>query len=81
MSQKTTFIIKDETIIQVKEAVKAGFSKSMSSFVEIALNNELEKIKKDGIRKRSLKQAPIHYFYQISGKFRKILNIQILSKL
>ena len=57
MSQKTTFIIKDETINQVKEAVKAGFSKSMSSFVEIALNNELEKIKKESIRKEILKAS------------------------
>jgi len=42
VSPKTTFIIKDETIFQVKEAVKSGFAKSMSSFVENALNNELE---------------------------------------
>ncbi len=57
MSPKTTFIIKDETIFQVKEAVKSGFAKSMSSFVENALNNELEKIKKANIRKEILKAS------------------------
>ena len=57
MSPKATFIIKDETIFQVKEAVKSGFSKSMSSFVQNALNSELEKIKKDNIRKEILKAS------------------------
>ena len=33
MSPKTTFIIKDEIITQVKEAVKTGYSKSVSSLL------------------------------------------------
>ena len=57
MSTKTTFIIRDDIIMQVKEAVKSGFSKSMSSFVEQALNSELEKIKKENIKKEILKAS------------------------
>ena len=51
MSPKTTFIIKEEIMMQVKEAVKAGQYKSMTSFVESALNKEVEKFKKEKIKK------------------------------
>ena len=47
MSQKTTFVIKDEIITQVKEAVKEGRYKSMADFVENAIKNKLEDIKKE----------------------------------
>ena len=56
MSPKTTFIIKEEIIMQIKEAVKAGQYNSMTSFVENALKNEIEKLKKEKIRKE-LKEA------------------------
>jgi len=51
MGSKTTFVIKDEIIMQVKEAVKYGYYKSLTSFVENALKNELNTIKKAEIRK------------------------------
>jgi Arc/MetJ-type ribon-helix-helix transcriptional regulator len=51
MSLKTTFIIKEEIIMQVKEAVKTGQYNSMTSFVESALKNEIEKLKKEKIKK------------------------------
>lgn len=51
MSPKTTFIIKEEIIMQVKEAVKTGQYNSMTSFVESALKSEIEKLKKEKIKK------------------------------
>lgn len=51
MGSKTTFIIKDEIIMQVKDAVKQGYYKSLTSFVENALKNELDTLKKAGIKK------------------------------
>lgn len=57
MSPKTTFVIKDEIIMQVKEAVKEGYYKSMTSFVENALKNKLEDLKKEKIRKEILKAS------------------------
>ena len=44
MRQKTTSVIKDEIIMQVKEAVKEGRYKSMADFVENAIKNKLEDI-------------------------------------
>jgi Arc/MetJ-type ribon-helix-helix transcriptional regulator len=55
MSQKTTFVIKDEIIMAVKEAVKEGYYKSMTDFVENAIKNKLEDIKKEKIREEILK--------------------------
>lgn len=51
MGSKTTFVIKDEIIMQVKEAVRNGYYKSFTSFVENALKNELNVLKKAEIRK------------------------------
>jgi len=51
MGSKTTFVIKDEIIMQVKEAVKYGYYKSLTSFVENALKNELKALKKAEIKK------------------------------
>lgn len=51
MGLKTTFVIKDEIIMQVKEAVKHGYYKSFTSFVENALKNELSTLKKAEIRR------------------------------
>jgi Arc/MetJ-type ribon-helix-helix transcriptional regulator len=51
MGSKTTFVIKDEIMMQVKEAVKYGYYKSFTSFVENALKNELNALKKAEIRK------------------------------
>ncbi len=57
MSSKTTFVIKDEIIMQVKEAVKEGYYKSMTSFVEDALKSKLDNLKKEKIRKEILKAS------------------------
>jgi len=55
MSQKTTFVIKDEIIMAVKEAVKEGYYKSMTDFVENAIKNKPVDIKKEKIREEILK--------------------------
>jgi len=52
MSPKTTFIIKEEIISQVREAVKTGTYNSMTSFVENALKKEIENLKKEKIKKQ-----------------------------
>jgi Arc/MetJ-type ribon-helix-helix transcriptional regulator len=57
VSPKTTFVIKDEIIMQVKEAVKTGYCKSMSSFVENALKKEIEDLKKEKIKKEIIEAS------------------------
>ena len=57
MGSKTTFVIKDEIIMQVKEAVKYGYYKSLTSFVENALKNELRTLKKAKIRKEIIEAS------------------------
>lgn len=57
MGSKTTFVIKDELIMQVKEAVKYGYYKSLTSFVENALKNELRALKKAKIRKEIIEAS------------------------
>ena len=57
MGLKTTFVIKDELIMQVKEAVKYGYYKSLTSFVENALKNELGALKKAKIRKEIIEAS------------------------
>ena len=57
MGSKTTFVIKDELIIQVREAVKYGYYKSLTSFVENALKNELRALKKAKIRKEIIEAS------------------------
>lgn len=74
MSSKTTFVIKDEIIMRVKEAVKEGYYKSMTSFVENALRNKLEDLKKEKIRKEIIKACKDPLFLadiaEIEGDFR-----------
>jgi Arc/MetJ-type ribon-helix-helix transcriptional regulator len=57
MGSKTTFVIKDELIMQVREAVKYGYYKSLTSFVENALKNELRALKKAKIRKEIIEAS------------------------
>ena len=57
MGSKTTFVIKDEIIMQVKEAVKYGYYKSLTSFVENALKNELRALKNAKIRKEIIEAS------------------------
>ncbi|PIU28603.1 MAG: hypothetical protein COT09_04430 [Candidatus Hydromicrobium americanum] len=57
MDQKTTFVIKKEIVMQVKEAVKEGYYKSMTDFVENAIKNKLEEIKREKIREEIIKAS------------------------
>ena len=57
MGSKTTFVIKDEIIVQVKEAVKEGYCKSMTSFIEDALKSKLDNLKKEKVRKEILEAS------------------------
>jgi Arc/MetJ-type ribon-helix-helix transcriptional regulator len=57
MNKKTTFVIKDDTVMQVKEVVKEGYFKSMTDFVESAIKNKLEEIKKEKIKEEIMKAS------------------------
>ncbi len=57
MDFKTTFVIKEEIIMKVKEAVKGGSYKSMTSFMENAIKNELELLKREKIKKEILQAS------------------------
>ena len=56
MKKKTTFILDDGIIGQAKEIVEKGTFKSMIAFVETAIKDELERIKKERI-KAAIKDA------------------------
>ncbi len=56
MKKKTTFILDDGIIGQAKEIVEKGTFKSMNAFVETAIKDELERIKKERI-KAAIKDA------------------------
>jgi len=51
MSKKATFVLNTELIEQAKEIVEEGTFKSMNAFVERAIKDEIEKIKKEQIKK------------------------------
>ncbi|MCL5771807.1 MAG: hypothetical protein M1479_06000 [Actinobacteria bacterium] len=57
MGIKTTFIIKDEIINQIKEIVKDGYCKSMTSFVENAQKKKIKNLKKEKIKKEILEAS------------------------
>jgi len=57
MGSKTTFVIKDEIIMQVKEAVREGYCKSITSFVEDALKSKLETLRKEKVLKEIIKAS------------------------
>ncbi len=50
MGKKATFILDEELMKEVKSAVNKGLYKSMNAFVETAIKDELEKIKKEQIK-------------------------------
>ncbi len=50
MKKKTTFILDERIIGQAKEIVEEGTFKSMNAFVETAIKDELERIKKERIK-------------------------------
>ena len=56
MKKKMTFILDEGIIEQAKEIVEKGTVKSMNAFVETAIKDEIERIKKERI-KAAIKDA------------------------
>jgi len=50
MSQKVTYQLDEETVRQVKAAVASGSARTMSEFVEVALRERLEEMRREAIR-------------------------------
>ncbi len=50
MGKKATFVLDEELVEEAKEVVKKGLFKSMSSFVEASIKDELERIRKKQIK-------------------------------
>ncbi len=50
MGKKATFVLDERIMEQAKEVVEKGLFKSMNAFVETALKDEIERIKKEQIR-------------------------------
>lgn len=61
MGKKATFVLDERLMAEAKEIVGKGFFKSMNVFVETAVKNEIEKIKKEQIRTaiRAAAQDPL----------------------
>lgn len=61
MGKKATFVLDERVMAEAKEIVGKGFFKSMNVFVETAVKNEIEKIKKEQIRTaiRAAAQDPL----------------------
>ncbi len=57
MGVKATFVLDDLVLQQAKECVKENRLKSLSAFVEKAIRDELEKLRKDKIRSAITKAA------------------------
>ncbi|MCX5817359.1 MAG: hypothetical protein NTX75_14165 [Proteobacteria bacterium] len=54
MGKKVTYVLDEEVVEGVREAVGKGLYKSINSFVENAIKDELDRIKKEEIRKAIL---------------------------
>ena len=50
MGKKATFVFDDHIMAEVKKIVDKGLFKSMNAFVETAIKDELERLKKEQIR-------------------------------
>lgn len=50
MGKKATFVIDEKIIGQAKELVGTGIFKSMNAFVETALKDEIERLKRERIK-------------------------------
>lgn len=50
MGKKATFVLDEQMMTEAKKIVEKGLYKSMNAFVEYAIKDELEKIKKEQIR-------------------------------
>lgn len=51
MGKKATFVLDESIIEQAKKFVEIGRFKSMNAFVETALRDEIERIRKEQIKK------------------------------
>jgi Arc/MetJ-type ribon-helix-helix transcriptional regulator len=54
MARKATFMLDENLLVQAKQAVEAGLFKSLNAFVEIAVKDELDRMKKDKIHQAIL---------------------------
>lgn len=50
MGKKATFVLDEQIMSEAKEIIEKGLFKSMNAFVESAIKDEIEKIKKKQIR-------------------------------
>ena len=50
MGKKATFILDDQVFAQAKELVEGGLFKSMNAFVESAVKDEIEKVRREQIK-------------------------------
>ncbi|MBI4647174.1 MAG: hypothetical protein HY738_11440 [Bacteroidia bacterium] len=57
MGKKATFVLDETVIAQAKEIVEKGVFKSMNAFVESAIKDEIERIKKDNIRQAIIRAS------------------------
>ena len=57
MGKKATFVIDDRVIEKAKEIVDRGDFKSLNSFVEAAMRDEIEKLRKEELKKALLEAS------------------------
>ena len=50
MGKKATFVLDEQIMAEAKEIIERGLFKSMNAFVETAIKDEIERIKKERIR-------------------------------
>ncbi len=50
MGKKATFVLDNQLFAQAKELVEKGLFKSMNAFVESAVKDEIEKIRRERIK-------------------------------
>ena len=54
MGKKATFVLDETLLSSAKQAVEAGLFKSLNAFVETAVKDELDRLKKTKIRQEIL---------------------------
>ena len=57
MGKKATFVIDDKVIEKAKEIVDRGDFKSLNSFVEAAMRDEIEKLRKEELKRLLLEAS------------------------
>lgn len=74
MGKKATFVLDEQVMTEAKQIVEKGFFKSMNSFVESAIRDEIEKIKKERIRKAIIEASKDTMFLSDIKKIEKDFN-------